>query len=141
MTLYFVSWDQYTHIIPQIFSGKKTHILAVLFAWRKKYRKYLQYILQSAKNTTKTSAKKQKRNSVKKVFQIFFVLLKKVNCIDPNLQIQVVILSPGWLVNPAGASGHRLRRPGRQTGRPGRQAGHPGRTRTKYFSFNQNAKS
>ena len=25
-----------------------------------------------------------------------------MNCIDPNLQIQVVTLSLGWLVNPAG---------------------------------------
>ena len=49
----FVSWDQYTHIIPQIFSGKKAHILAVLFARRKKYRKYLRYILQSAKKSEK----------------------------------------------------------------------------------------
>ena len=40
-------------------------------------------------------------------------MLKKVNCIDPNLQIKVVTLSIGWLVNPAGAGGHRLRRPGR----------------------------
>ena len=49
----FVSWDQYTHIIPQIFSGKKAHILAVLFARRKKKifdnRKYLRYILRIAK--------------------------------------------------------------------------------------------
>ena len=38
-----------THIIPQIFSGKKVYILALLFARRKKYRKYLRYILQNAK--------------------------------------------------------------------------------------------
>ena len=38
-----------THIILQIFSGKKAYILALLFARRKKYRKYLRYILQNAK--------------------------------------------------------------------------------------------
>ena len=34
-------------------SGKKAYILAVFFALRKKYRKYLRYILQSAKKTAK----------------------------------------------------------------------------------------
>ena len=29
----------------------------------------------------------QNKKELKKVFSIFFVLLKKVNCIDPNLQI------------------------------------------------------
>ena len=43
----------------------------------------------------------------------YLKLLKKVNCIDPNLQIQVVTLSLGWLVNPAETGGHWLRRPGR----------------------------
>ena len=38
-----------THIIPQIFPGKKAFILAIFFALRKKYRKYLRYILQNAK--------------------------------------------------------------------------------------------
>ena len=36
-----------------IFFGEKAHILAVLFARRKKYRKYLRYILQSAKKSEK----------------------------------------------------------------------------------------
>merc|ERR1711947_55231 len=62
-----------THIIPQIFSGKKTYILALLFARHKKYRKYLRYILQNAKNTAKISAKINKKDLCQsQIFAIFF---------------------------------------------------------------------